>query len=344
MIDMVFVKVRETFDLHTVRNKMTVIGVHTPKADLIKKNFPGLLVQCKAYRPVSCDVAVACASMLPADPLQVSTTEGDIAPEDLFNPILYKATTNLGLSQIEARIQALGYGVSSAGTASANGQTAVATNTGVSNTDADFDIYYGLLADSHGWKHANPQSGFVMSALKPLVYEMLYSVGDNYADAMAGATAPDVRFTFPDASSAMQKSGVAAFKGHAKAMPFINCTAYSTESAAVGFPDTETNEFPYNHSTSVPAPKVFCGIIIVPPSRLHELYYRMVVTWTLEFSGIRSVGEIGSWDSLATIGQATHLMDYDFSSSKSALGLTDTQVDTNDAGTVSANVDVDKVM
>ena len=53
---MVFVKVRETYDLHTVKNKMTVIGVHTPKPDIIKKNFPGLLMQCRAYRPVSCDI------------------------------------------------------------------------------------------------------------------------------------------------------------------------------------------------------------------------------------------------------------------------------------------------
>lgn len=330
---MVFVKVRETFDLHTVKDKMTLIGIHTPKASLIAKNFPGLLMQCKAYRCVSADVTVACASMLPADPLQVSTSEGDIAPEDLFNPILYKATTNLGLSQIEARIQALGQ---TGNTSTVDGDTAQTVNTGIS-AGTDFDIYYGLLADSHGWKHANPQAGLQMRGLKPLVYEVLYAIGDNSASDGPLSTTPSV--TYPNTDNSRTSFTAPVFKGHAKPMPFINCTAYGSTSIATGF-DSNVN----NHSAFVPAPRVYCGLIIVPPSRLHELFYRMVVTWNIEFSGIRTIGEIGSFADLAAIGDATHRMDYDFSSAKEALGLEETKVDENDAGSVSANVDVTKVM
>ena len=102
---MVFVKVRETYDLHTVRNKMSVIAIHTPDPKIIKNNFPGLLMQCKSYRPYSCDVKLACASVLPVDPLGVGLAEGDVAPEDMFNPILYSAMSNFGMSQLEAHRQ-----------------------------------------------------------------------------------------------------------------------------------------------------------------------------------------------------------------------------------------------
>lgn len=77
---MVFVKVRETYDLHTLQDKMTVIGIHTPGSTIIKQNYPGLLMQCKGYRPVSCDVKLACASMLPLDPQGIGLEEGDVAP------------------------------------------------------------------------------------------------------------------------------------------------------------------------------------------------------------------------------------------------------------------------
>ena len=121
---MVFVKVRETYDLHTVRNKMSVIAIHTPKPQILKNNFPGLLMQCKSYRPFSCDVRLACASVLPVDPQGVGLSEGDVAPEDMFNPILYSAMSNFGMSQLEARINLMTASPSIGG-ADIDGDTAI---------------------------------------------------------------------------------------------------------------------------------------------------------------------------------------------------------------------------
>ena len=172
---MVFVKVRETYDLHTVQNKMTIIGIHTPKPDIIKANFPGLLMQCKAYRPVSADVKIACASVLPLDPQGIGLAEGDVAPEDVFNPILYKAISNIGMSQIEARITANSLdatGVAPVGGVDVVGQTAdVDVDTATAEVD-EFPLYYGLLSNAHGWKTANPQSGLQMTNLRPMVFEI----------------------------------------------------------------------------------------------------------------------------------------------------------------------------
>lgn len=323
---MVFVKVRETYDLHTLKGKMSVIGIHTPSASIIKKNYPGLLMQCKAYRPVSADVRLACASVLPLDPLGVGTTEQDVAPEDVFNPILYKAMSNFGMSQIDAYINA-------GGSLSIAGATLDANNNGIDATD-DFDLYYGLLSQTHEWKHANPQSGLQMSGLRPIVYETYQTIGDNTG---SGASNPFPVIQPNDTISTGQIGNLAVqtFRGSAKALPMLNCLApYPTN----GYPDTADPGFdvpanlPKNAMQDVPAPKIYCACILVPPSRLHQLFFRMVCEWTLEFSMIRPLAEITTWSGLKSLGATTHFMSYDYSSDSkdSVLKETTDLVDTSE--------------
>lgn len=303
---MVFVKVRETYDLHTLKGKMSVIGIHTPSSSIIKKNYPGLLMQCKAYRPVSCDVRLACASVLPLDPQGVGTTADDVAPEDVFNPILYKAMSNFGMSQIDAYINA-------GGAVSIAGATLDANNNGLDATD-DFDLYYGLLAQTHEWKHANPQSGLMMNGLVPLVYETYQSIGDNGltgADNPHGVILPDD--TMP--TGQIGNISVQTFRGRSHVLPMMNCTV---PKASSGIPSTSHAGFGGNVNVpnaqiDVPAPKIYCGCILVPPSRLHQLFFRMVCEWTIEFSTIRALGDITTWSGLKQLGATTHFMSYDYS-------------------------------
>lgn len=340
---MVFVKVRETYDLHTVRNKMSVIAIHTPKPDIIKRNFPGLLMQCKTYRPYCCDVRLACASVLPMDPLGVGTTEQDVAPEDLFNPILYSALTNIGMSQLEARINVLAEADSSVSGADVSGDSANVDTDTFTNKSDEFNIYYGLLSNAHGWKHAAPQSGLSMSGLRPLVYEMLYNVGD------VGTINPRTadQYSAPDADGTKGLHYTHSIRGNAKPLPMINCTSYSVAAQMNPFkPDTQgdTTELPAFKEQDVPWINVVCAGIIIPPSRLHELFYRMVIEWTIEFSGIRPIGEVTTWNGLENIGTNTHYQNYDYSSAKAAITGTDDSLLSSEAAMVSANVDVKKVM
>lgn len=340
---MVFVKVRETYDLHTVRNKMSVIGIHTPDAKIIKANFPGLLMQCKAYRPYSCDVRVACASVLPVDPLGVGLAEGDVSPEDLFNPILYKACSNFGMSQIEARIQNL---IKSVGSADADirGPSSTVDVDSLTNLEDEFQVYYGLLSNAHEWKHANPQSGLEMRNLKPLVYEILYSFGDNTVQLSTGT---DYGMSAPAADASRVTQFPDVFRGNSKPMPMINTTSYSSSGALSGFANVSTgtsDTYPLNHEMDVPAPKILVGCIIVPPSRLHELFYRMVVEWTLEFSMIRPISEITDWTGLERMAGITHYINYDYSETKKALTGDSSTALESDTSLASANVEIKKVM
>lgn len=323
---MVFVKVRETYDLHTLPNKMTVIAVHTPKADIVKRNYPGLLMNCKMYRPVHCDIRLACASMLPLDPKGIGTTEDDVAPEDVFNPILYKAVSNKSMSQIEQYINRnndSGWTV--------RGDSLDSTAGGVMPLGDDFDLYYGLLANTHDWKHANPQSGLSMSKVTPLVYEVLYNLGDNRED----------NNTNSSATLGIEPNGTASamsqifFKGKAHPMPLMNCTTPIQSSGnlttrVAGFSNSVD---PQNAQCGVPAPKVMCACLCIPPSRRHQLFYRMVVEWTLEFVGLRPLSEITTFAGVAIVGNAQHVMDYDFGDSKMLTEGTDL-VDTTEGSAI----------
>lgn len=339
---MVHVRVRETYDLHTVRNKMTVIGIHTPNPDIIKRNYPGLLMQCKSYRPYACNVRVACASVLPLDVKAVGLAEGDVAPEDVFNPILYKAMSNFGMSQLEARINMLLR--TSPTSPEFEGNTAIGDIDSFISGDDDFNIYYGLLADTHNWKHANPQQGMSMSNLKPLVHEINYAIGDNYAP--NGVVTSNPQFSAPDADGVVARGNIQSIIGGSKPMPFINTTSYSRAfngSDGVAEPGFKPG-FPLQSEQDVPWIKLFVGCIIVPPSRLHQLFYRMVVEWDIEFSMIRPLGDVTNFAGLANIGQNTHYKSYDYSATKEALtGDADTRLD-NESAMVDATVDVQKVM
>nr|BBE29361.1 capsid protein [Chlorocebus cynosuros associated smacovirus] len=174
-----FVKVSETYDLSTKVNKMGFLGIHTPDGPLVHDHYSGLFQNFKKFRYVSCDVAMACASMLPADPLQIGVEAGDIAPQDMFNPILYKACSNDSMSTLLNRLYAGQAGASS---------NVIAKNSVVADNSPDFGydddnfvdqfaMYYGLLSDTSGWKKAMPQQGLTMTGLRPLTFGILATQG-----------------------------------------------------------------------------------------------------------------------------------------------------------------------
>lgn len=340
---MVVVKVRETYDLCTVKNKMTVISIHTPKPDIIKRNFPGLLMQCRAYRPLKASVRVACASVQPLDPLGVGTSTGDVAPEDVFNPILYTAMSNFGMSQLEARICSLSTDTIGS-LADVDGNTAAADVDSNTQMADEFPVYYGLLSDAHLWKHAAPQSGLVMDNLRPLVYERLYNVGDNCLDNAE-------QYAAPNSASDKSLRVVTSIRGNAKPLPMINCTSYSavndtkyTGQQYAGFKTASGANNIINSEIDVPWINCCVAGIIIPPSRLHQLFYRMVVEWDIEFSMIRPLSELMHYGDLATQGNVTHYQNYNYSATKEALTGTSDSILSSDTCMVSANVNVNKVM
>lgn len=304
---MVTVSIRETYDLSTNTNKMGLLAVHTPSIELLKKLYPGLVLSYKYVRLDSCDVALAAASLLPADPLQVGTEAGEIAPQDLFNPILYRTISTDSFNTMMNRCYALdplnslaGGSVSDSGL---EGSAAFSTG----NTT---DVYYSLLSES-GWKKAMPQQGLAMRGVVPFVYEVLNSFGNTGGpETFHNATyVPTVNAAGDSAATTINSM---TFRGRAHPMPRLptmkgltlrNAGLNESDSVVVG---------PW----SIPVGKVFdipkvpCVAIVMPPAKLHRLYFRMSVVWHVTFSEVASIIERGTVTQMVNAGPYVHTQNY----------------------------------
>lgn len=181
--NMVVVSISETYDLSTVLNKMTLIGIHSPKKELIQKTYPGLCMNSKYFRVLKTDVVLTCTSnSLAITPDMVGDNSQDgIAPEDLLNPILYKAVSNDSWSTLEARLMGLLAQVTTpiASAPELKGNMAFSDNDDVAGLEDEFKAYYSLLANRDGFRMRPIQAGCSMHGLRPLVFEKWYNSGEN---------------------------------------------------------------------------------------------------------------------------------------------------------------------
>lgn len=316
--DMVVVKISETYDLNTRRDKVGLLGIHTPAASLIAKLWSGFFTNYKFVRILSGSVTCACASYLPADPLQVGTESGKVAPQDMFNPILYKAVSN---DSYETVVSAL-YGNALADRLIADGSVNKKDIYPGDQSDPDnpydqFELYYGLLAQP-GWRKAMPQAGFSMKGLKPYIHNLASTFGN--VSAPSTSANPNLNSIYGANDQGLITSLTAVgrvIRGKAFPMPRM------------------PTKLPSASVANVDIPPVWCAAIIVPPSKLNSLYYRLRVVWYVEFSVPRNSNEFGNFTNQATLGTNTYYNSYD-----SAKGLMEKSLDSVD----SIGIEIDKVM
>nr|WCR62287.1 MAG: capsid protein [ssDNA virus sp.] len=336
VITMVFVTVSETYDLSTKANKMTLIGIHTPTKDIIQKTYPGLCLNSKYCRIVKQDVTLACASLMPSPIDALGLGPDDIAPQDLFNPILYKAVSNESMSTLEYRLAGL---MQQTGSQLAiDGSQAVVEDDRVTGLNDEFNVYYSLLANRDGFKAANPQQGLTMKGLVPLVFEKYYNYGNNAIAPAEGSGRPDGIPTLTEGlSTPVVKNSmeVQSMRGRAHPMPRFNTTYLTGSTGSTGESSGQewqsngmADGFPRNSQVQMPdILPVYTACIIMPPSARHLLFYRMVVRTTLEFSEIRPIQEVASFGQLSYhYAPVVYHSDYTLQSANmsSKLGMVDT--------------------
>lgn len=292
----VTVRMYETYDLSTSRDKMGLIAIRTPSMPYIEKRYPGLIRQFKFVTLNKCDVVLSCASSLPADPLQIGQTAGSIAPQDMFNPLLYTAVSNDSWNGLLNRIYA-----SSGATSNASGSLKFFDNA-FSGADGSKrkDAYYGLLSENK-FKKAYVQSGLEMRGLVPLVYPVLTPNGQN---AMLSGTSVPAYSNYNSMYSMDNKgdaglagspdtAGNILFKGTAQHMPRLQTKVYAYNQGD----DTVTNVTPSIMIGGIPA--CYVAAIITPPATLNITYFRMTICWTATFSVLESDIEIGALPTVA---------------------------------------------
>lgn len=336
---MVTVTVSETYDLCTKPNKMSLLGIRTPPVAFIRKMYPGFFMNFKMMKIEKCDVAMSCASVLPADPQQIGTETGSIAPADMMNPILYKAVSNESMSTIEARLAGL------IGTQSFEGQSVIGTVDGVTTATDEFPAYYGLLSNRDGWRVAVPQQGLSMTNLVPLCFEQLYNYAWNGPD---NARSKDLVHTISDTETVEFKNLLNPIRGNSKPLPAFATSVLSgrlndQQKPIVSSPgftaediarDGSPGDIPPDAFTQVPdIGPFYVACIVMPPSKLQVLYYRLVVRWTCSFYGPRQISEITSINRLSSVGANTFFSNYTFGTALGTKEVSDqAMVTTADAG------------
>lgn len=302
----VAVSISETYDLSTTKNRLGLIAIRTPSMIAVQKRYPGFIRNFKFLKVKSADVVISCASSLPADPLQVGTQAGKVAPQDMFNPLLYKAVSNDSWNGILNRIYAGGTGTSSD---SLSGAVRYFRDAFPASSDNDvMAMYYSLLSDP-SFKKAHVQAGLEMRHLVPLVYHVLNGSGttpSNNGTNIAGIGQMN-EVNYVDGSGSMGVTGNLAYngagslKGRPVPMPPVECTPYVYNTTD----GTVTNtEFTPAVGNIVPT---YVGCVIVPPASLNITYFRMTVRWNLEFFHVASDIAKGLPVTLSAIGSYAYL-------------------------------------
>lgn len=277
----------ETYDLRTTVGNMAILGIHTPTAISLKKMYKGFFEQYKKVKIHGCDIVGVCASSQSLTPAEVGLEAGLTDPRDVLNPILFKACTGENLDLLLDRVY------------STPGQLEDIGSIHRENTDVadELAMYYNYLADD-SFRKFHPQGGIRVSNLKPFVHRVATTqpfkfenvAGTReYPQILAGAN-PDITGSvrgFGGSNGTGDGAYPSVFVSNGlEAMPWIETTY-------------EANETTVEENTVVSTvlassiPRIYCGVIILPPAVLQPLYFRFQIRWHVSFKDFRPAYEIG---------------------------------------------------
>lgn len=311
----------ETYDMNTTVGQMTMLAIHTPQANALKKMFKGHFLNFKKYTILGCDIRLACASQLPLSPDQVGLEAGEVDPRDVMNPMLFKACTGENLNALLNQI----YNASQEESENAYGSVGehLITN------EASLNAYYQLLADP-SFRKAHPQAGLAVRGLKPFVHKVVTTqpfkwtgVKTTYGDSNA-ASAPEA-FGADSSSTIVSTAGFGSPSGVQESdtygtgnfdaanpsvfvsngitkMPWLDTAVPQTVNTlgAIQGGQAEVSTAQANWFINN-VPRIYMGCLIMPPAVSTKFYMRMVISWKVAFKDFRPAYEIGNIGSLNVI-------------------------------------------
>lgn len=278
---MVVVRMTEMYDMSTTKGKIGLIGIHTPSADGMAKRWKGLFDNHRFYKILGCDIKIACASILPADPLQVGVESGDIAPQDMMNPILYTTMTNEGWNALVNRVYVSVFSnAPGIDTSSVRGMPDGFPGLADSVQES---LYYQMLS-SDKFRKAMPQNGLNMSNVKPFVHQIVSTFGleGNPSSLNQIGTQSGVGAVTHEGAPYTGGSNITTnqiIRGKALPYPRIPCSVPGSTPGSADY--ALPNGVPL--LDVYPPYKTFCACIVLPPAKLHEFYFRMLVSWRIAF-------------------------------------------------------------
>lgn len=276
--------IHETYDLNTKVDAVTLLAIRTPSYKTVEKyvttrNWQKIKFNRASFR-------LACVSQLPVDPLGVGFEAGQVAPQELVNPMLFKTVTGESLGPILDVI----YGSNATndnGDSIKRIDAREIVDTSLSGTptlvSTPLDMYYVLLGDD-SFRQAHPQAGLTANNIIPLVREMYVT--------MPLANTGDRNVGVPGSNSKNNSYSVADFdasSGRVWANRGTDGAAVASGRIISGptrpMPAIETNSGSKDWTNEQSWPMSYCAICIMPPAIQKSLYYRCIVSWNITLSG-----------------------------------------------------------
>lgn len=315
----------EVIDLQTVNDTTSIIAIHTPVGKAPYLKLKGFFQQFRKFKYNGISrLIMAPASALPVDPLGLTTevgTPGQMDPRDTLNPILFKGCHGENLNNIlnrvfDAREVVSGITSSNAdsgqpfdrGASGVDSASPSVRQIRINNSEQIFDLtkqYYRLLTDVT-WKKYGIQSMVKIKGLHPLVWKiatnhpLLPSASGNQYITNAGMQEDMVSFSDvvapttgnisnPQPSWSSQPIGGLLTAGDSK----IYRQDFTNGCARLGWLPTST--MVQGEGAKISAlPKLYMGLLVMPPSYSQEQYMRMVIRHEFSFAGFQTSN--GSFD------------------------------------------------
>lgn len=304
---MVYRKFTQTFDVNTEVGSPTLLGIHTPIGGDVWRFLAPFFFAYKKYKYEGCDVTIVNSARLPTDPAQMGMEEGQnyVDPRDTLNPMMFKGCHGEALGDI---LNSMYGGL----TSDAFRMTAMDKEV----LSGVFEGFYYTAMGDDAWRKSPIQKTLRIKGLHPLVYGLssthqiaptnaiepneyaentrgqtsssptIKDVSDITVD---GGTSPNLRGSLTEkltvVSDVVNGTSVSKFVGN-----FL-----TNKCQRLGWMDTlqflGSNHYDGKALEGQIAllPKLFMGLLMLPPAYLQRQYLRIVITHKFRFSQYRTV-------------------------------------------------------
>lgn len=298
----------ETYDLNTETGCPTLLGIHTPIGHNPLKFLEPCFRLYKKYCYLGADVTVVNAAKLPVDPEQIGKIEGTnyVDPRDTLNPIMFRGCHGESLGNV---LNSMYGGLT----------TDIFKDASLDKekfrTELE-EFYYTALGDD-GWRKSPVQKTLNIKGLHPIVYNLsvnhqilptneitiaqnpdnsygvLSAAGTGTANSrfnstsVTGAATPIIGATHvydPTTGSYKDLYGAASFfTNKCSRLGWLDTLQFT---GVVGNPENPTG---FSNPQVAQLPKLFMGLLMLPPSYLTRQYLRVIIRHKFKFAQYRTI-------------------------------------------------------
>lgn len=320
----------ETYDMNTEKDTPCLLGIHSPIGQQVRAFLDPCFRLYKKYRYLGCDVTIVNSARLPVDPEQVGRIEGTnyVDPRDTLNPVLFRGCHGESLGKVLDSM----YGGLASDIFKKPSLDKVQLRAILEN------FYYTALGDD-SWRKSPIQKTLNIRGLHPLVYGLATQhqiMPTNRLDSVEYSMNNPISAT-PGAGNVNVENGVVGTPGANSGYPFLNGitavydpttgtytnsitvnTMFTNKTQRLGWMDTlqfvgnlNTTTSGFDSAQVAQLPKIFMGLLMLPPAYLCRQYLRVIIRHKFAFAGYRTI----------TTGGASY-PDVNFETTENAWGYT----------------------